>query len=215
LPPSSLRQQRTTQGVYIRTYPQCARVAVNTYRGVGANCICSHMQSPLDENANTLMQCTLSCGGSFFFVDVNAADPWMFVWHGGQLDSGTSWGFEAPVSMSSGVHAALLAARLCKTVNLFGFSHDPRCVRVEIMEFDPRCRHKRTVDLIKPSRLGEEHHPGLFIGEAFGSSMPHLRRFRMTASRPPSCAFLPPRSRGIWNSVCGLLPGYPTGHCPG
>lgn len=32
-----------------------------------------------------------------------------------------------PVSMSSGVHAALMATRLCKTVNLFGFSHDPRC----------------------------------------------------------------------------------------
>lgn len=27
--------------------------------------------------------------------------------------------------MSSGVHTALLAGRLCKTVNLFGFSHDP------------------------------------------------------------------------------------------
>jgi hypothetical protein len=27
--------------------------------------------------------------------------------------------------MSSGVHAVLLATKLCKTVNLFGFSHDP------------------------------------------------------------------------------------------
>ena len=41
---------------------------------------------------------------------------------------GTTWSFDQKPHLSTGLHAALLAAATCERVNLFGFGHDPYAV---------------------------------------------------------------------------------------
>ncbi|KAK3283057.1 hypothetical protein CYMTET_9226 [Cymbomonas tetramitiformis] len=62
------------------------------------------------------------------------------------VQGGGAWhGYQCPATMSSGMHSVLLATRLCNTVNVFGFSHDPEGKWLQ----DPKFYYKSRAGLKK------------------------------------------------------------------
>jgi hypothetical protein len=54
-----------------------------------------------------------------------------------KVGGGTGWGFAQPATMSTGMHAVLLATQLCDEVNLFGFSSSPQVDPAEVDRSSP------------------------------------------------------------------------------